>query len=624
MSHLIPESFLDELKSRVDLADIIQSHGVSLKKVGRNLAGLCPFHSEKSPSFSVNNEKQFYYCFGCGASGHAISFVSEYTGIPFRDAVKHLAGQVGMTVPEPERSDAQSAARDAAREYQKKLEILMETAAQWFQDQLQMPEAAFVREYVSQVRKLSNEAQAQYGVGYAPDGWDHLKLYLQKQGFSEKMMLDSGIITEQEGRGHTYDRFRNRIMFPIRNIRGKVIAFGGRVLDDSKPKYLNSPETKLYNKSAEVYGLLEARRNTRNLSRVLVTEGYMDVAALANAGITYAVASLGTAITKQQVDRMLHTSSQVVFCFDGDVAGQNAALKALQIIASRMIDGRDFRFMFMPDGQDPDNLVQRIGAEAFERLIDQSLPAVDFIQKISQNGLDLKRDGDQVAYAGRVSEWIQKLPQGLHKAKLLQATCHATGLEAEKVISAGIKADKPAQSTVLPQVDRSFQDTGLKHLEKNLCILFGLLWRNPSSVNLEQIRDLEKSFNRVLDDAKSRQPAVARLYPLAQDVAAVSQSILNLLQPGTNPAHLSQGVLHAYWHDTPVLELAQERLRLAEEGLVVWPENPAKAAEMLDSAIQWFTVKASRIQQQAEASQPASDLTARFAALKRMKLSGVA
>lgn len=616
MSHRIPDLFLDSLKSRLELSDLIQSYGVSLKKAGANFTGLCPFHNEKSPSFSVNNDKQFYYCFGCGANGDAIKFVSEHTGMPFRETVKQLAAQVGMEVPQPD-SSKENAAKEAQRAYQKKLEALMESAATWFQAQLQTDAGSLASHYLSQTRKLSSQTLAQYGVGYAPDQWDALKNHLLSQGYTDQMLIDTGMVSVQEGQNHTFDRFRNRVIFPIRNNRGKVVAFGGRVLDDSKPKYLNSPETQLYNKSTEVYGLIEARRNTRVLSRLLVVEGYMDVTALADAGITYATAPLGTAITEQQINKLLRSSSSLVFCFDGDEAGQKAALKALNIIAPKMLDARDFRFMFIPEGKDPDDLLQKVGVDAFNQMIYDALPALDYILKRSLGDLNLDREGDKVAYAMRIAEWVHKLPRSLHANKLLQIACTKTGLTEQALLSS-FKKETERSLMALPKVEVLEQSNDLKLLMKNLYTLFGLLWSRPEVARVDQLSSLGRVLGTLLKNTKEEGEALNSLNALINDVESLSRSIINLLH---NRIRLTQTVLHYYWHDTPLLGSVEGYQQAAKDWLTGIPEKPEATAAMLESIIQWFTKKANKIEQEAELEQSDMGLAARFELLRKMKMS---
>lgn len=623
MSYRIPDNFLDSLKSRLDLADIIQSHGVTLKKTGRNLVGLCPFHNEKSPSFSVNNENHFYYCFGCGASGDAITFVLERTGIAFRDAVQQLATQVGMDLPKPDLANQDFKAQEQ-RNYRKKLESLMESAANWFQLQLQTEEGSFANHYLHQIRRLDSGVLGSYGVGYAPNQWDSLKSYLLSQGYTDKMLIDSGMVSVQEGQNHTFDRFRGRVIFPIRNTQGKVAAFGGRVLDDSKPKYLNSPETHLYSKSNEVYGLLEARRNTRNLDRLIVVEGYMDVIALANASISNAVAPLGTAITEQQIDKLLRSSNHLVFCFDGDQAGQSAALKALEIITPKMIDARDFRFMLMPEGKDPNDLVLEIGANNFINLLDKSLPAIDYILKLALGDLDLTREGDKVAYAGRLAEWLHKMPDSLYASKLLQVACEKTGFDKDRVLLTA--AAKRKAAVTLPPTDKPGDDKDKRLLSRNLCTLFCLLWDHPELSDLTKLAQLEAALSNLIKDANSKTQSSETHITLLSNVLDLSKSIGHLLQLESNRANLSFVVLHYYWHGTPMLEALCRYREAAKDWLVDLPASSEGLTSSIEAIAQGLIEKSNQLQvkETTENQSENLNLSDRFKLIKEMKLSNPA
>lgn len=617
MSHLIPESFLDALKSRLELKEVIQSYGVTLKKSGRNHFGLCPFHNEKSPSFSVNNDKQFYYCFGCGATGHAISFVSEHTGISFRDAVKQLASQVGMDIPKNSTSKS-SAADNAKRAYKKKLEAIMESAASWFQVQLTTHAGAEAKHYLQHVRKLSENILNQYGVGYAPDQWSALKDYLLAQGYTEQMLIDSGMLTVNDDQNNSYDRFRNRVMFPIRDTRGKVIAFGGRVLDDSKPKYLNSPETQLYKKSFETYGLLEARRNTRNLNRLLIVEGYTDVLALADAGITYAAAPLGTSITEQQIDKLMRSSNALVFCFDGDDAGQKAALRTLEIITPKMINARDISFMFMPAGKDPDEMLSILGASGFSDLIDSGLPALDYILNISLGDLNLEHEGDKVTYARQVAEWLHKMPQSLHAVKLLKVVCGKTGLTENEVLSS---VQKTVKSTLMNLPDfNPIENKNFLLLKNNFYTLFTLLWAKPGCAKPEVLSDLSKSINTLMTDIKTKESSEATkdLERIANNIESLIKSIEKLLEIESNRIYISQSVLHYYWYECELLNAVEVYKERAKENLLNIPEKPDAAADMIESAALFLIKKAGEV----DLSNNSSELTVneRFAQLRAMKV----
>jgi len=367
MTGRIPQQFIDELMSRIDIVALVDAR-VPLRKTGQNYSARCPFHEEKSPSFTVSPTKQFYHCFGCGAHGTAIGFLMAYEHLNFVEAVQELAHQAGLDLPQSETGTPATAAPNAP------LYDVLERAAQFFRQQLrQHPHAV---DYLK-TRGLTGTIAAEFGIGYAPPGWNNL---LQHLGTSipGAHLLEAGLVAQKEQGGH-YDRFRNRIMFPIRDRRGRVIGFGGRVLDkDGTPKYLNSPETPIFHKGRELYGLFEAQQALRRLDRLLVVEGYMDVVALAQHDIRYAVATLGTATTEEHVERLFRAAPEVIFCFDGDRAGREAANRALEHTLPALREGRQARVLFLPEGEDPDSLVRREGKAKLEQRIAQSIPLSAF------------------------------------------------------------------------------------------------------------------------------------------------------------------------------------------------------------------------------------------------------
>ena len=378
---LIPQSFIADLLNRVDIVDVVGQH-VKLKKAGANYQGLCPFHSEKSPSFSVSPTKQFYHCFGCGAHGSAISFLMEYSGLGYVDAIEDLARSAGLDVPREERT-----ANDVARQQQAMaLSEVMSAAADWYRQQLKGNTRAV--EYLKG-RGLTGEIAKRYALGYTPDGWQGLEAVFGSYANEEiaKTLLEGGLLIQGEQTDSSqpvkrYDRFRDRIMFPIRNPKGQTIGFGGRILDQGEPKYLNSPETSLFSKGNTLYGLFEARQAIRAQEYVLVCEGYMDVVALAQLGFPNAVATLGTACTANHVRMLLRQTDKVVFSFDGDSAGQRAAQRALEACLPLMSDDKEIRFLFLPSEHDPDSYVRAYGAPAFEKVIKEAMSISSFFFKI--------------------------------------------------------------------------------------------------------------------------------------------------------------------------------------------------------------------------------------------------
>ena len=389
---LIPQSFIADLLNRVDIVDVVGQH-VKLKKAGANYQGLCPFHSEKSPSFSVSPTKQFYHCFGCGAHGSAISFLMEYSGLGYVDAIEELARSAGLDVPREERT-----ANDVARQQQAMaLSEVMSSAADWYRQQLKGSTRAV--EYLKG-RGLTGEIAKRYSLGYAPDGWQGLEAVFGSYANDEvvKTLVEGGLLIQgeqTEGSPVTkpavkrYDRYRDRVMFPIRNPKGQTIGFGARILDQGEPKYLNSPETPLFSKGNTLYGLFEARQAIRAQEYVLVCEGYMDVVALAQLGFPNAVATLGTACTANHVRMLLRQTDKVVFSFDGDSAGQRAAQRALEACLPLMSDDKEIRFLFLPTEHDPDSYVRAYGAPAFEKVIKEAMSISSFFFKIASEDHDL-------------------------------------------------------------------------------------------------------------------------------------------------------------------------------------------------------------------------------------------
>ena len=353
--------------NRVDIVDVVERY-VPLKRAGANFVACCPFHGEKTPSFTVSQSKQFYHCFGCGAHGSAIGFMIEYAGVGFIDAVKDLAQGAGMQMPEfkPERP------REKTEEGDDLYEVLLK-AAQYYRGQLK--DAPRAIEYLKK-RGLSGEVAKDFGIGYAPDGWQNLQA--EFPDYNSKALVAAGLVIQGD-ESKRYDRFRDRIMFPIVDQRGHIIGFGGRVLDKGEPKYLNSPETALFEKGRELYGLYQGRRAIREAGRAIVVEGYMDVVALAQHGIGYAVATLGTATTPTHVQKLLRQVDEVVFCFDGDDAGRRAARRALDNSLDQLVDGKQLSFLFLPQGEDPDTYVRKLGKDAFEKLLGDALPLSQFL-----------------------------------------------------------------------------------------------------------------------------------------------------------------------------------------------------------------------------------------------------
>ena len=419
MSGAIPQHFIDELLARADIVDII-GRRIPLKKAGREFQACCPFHTEKTPSFTVSPTKQFYHCFGCGAHGSALGFMMEYDRLSFPEAVEELATSMGLEVP-----------REAGFEQgpdHRPLYEMLDRAASYFSQQLrQHPQAPQAVDYL-RGRGLSGEIAAGFRIGYAPPGWDNL---LQALGDDEnriRLLRDTGLITEQDGK--RYDRLRDRIIFPIRDARGRVLGFGGRLLGDGKPKYLNSPETPVFHKGRELYGLYEARQADAHPARLLVVEGYMDVVALAQFGIDNAVATLGTATTNDHLEKLYRVTPELVFCFDGDRAGRDAAWKALNTVLPLLREGRQARFLFLPDGEDPDSLVRRIGSESMQAEIARSLPLSEFLFDKLAEQVDMSSLDGRARLGELARPLLDKLPPGMFRDMMQQALHERIGLAA--------------------------------------------------------------------------------------------------------------------------------------------------------------------------------------------------
>src|ERR687895_515300 len=396
---MIPDSFKQDLLNRVDIVDVVQRY-VQLRKAGANYVGLCPFHNEKSPSFSVSPAKQFYHCFGCGVHGNAIGFLMAYASMGYVDAVKELASQVGMQVPESRPRSPEEAAR---REREPDLYALMEKAMAFYRAELKKSPRAI--EYLKG-RGLTGEIAKRYRIGYAPDDWQGLKNAFDN--YEDKSLVDVGLVIQNE-EGKRYDRFRDRVMFPILNARGAVIGFGGRILDKGAPKYLNSPETPLFEKGRELYGLPQARDAIRAAGRALVVEGYMDVVALAQFGVGYAVATLGTATTPVHVSKLLRLADELVFCFDGDAAGRKAAWRALEVSLPLAPDHKPIRFLFLPEGEDPDSYVRKNGREGFEGRVREAETLSQFLLAQLRSECDLATAEGRARFVSVSKQHVQKI-----------------------------------------------------------------------------------------------------------------------------------------------------------------------------------------------------------------------
>ncbi len=424
MAGRIPKQFIDELLTRSDIVDVIDAR-VPLKKAGKDYKACCPFHEEKTPSFTVSADKQFYHCFGCGAHGSAIGFLMDYEHMSFVEAVEDLARRAGLAIPKEAgiTSDAETG------------EDLLETmraAARFYRLQLrEHPQAARAVEYLKG-RGITGEIAHEFGLGFAPEGWDNLLRALGKDNDSREALTHAGLTVKKESGGF-YDRFRDRIMFPIEDHRGRVVAFGGRVLDKGEPKYLNSPETPLFHKGRELYGLYQARAAIKREDRVLVVEGYMDVVALAQFGVDFAVATLGTATTRDHLDRLFRHAPEVIFCFDGDRAGREAAWRALENALPVLREGRQISFLFLPEGEDPDTLVRREGREAFLARLKSAIPLPDYLFDSLSRQVDLGRLDGRARLVELARPLLSKMPQGVLLQMMLDRLAEITRIDRGKL-----------------------------------------------------------------------------------------------------------------------------------------------------------------------------------------------
>jgi DNA primase len=424
----IPQSFVQELLARADVVEIVGRH-VQLKKGGANFLGLCPFHGEKSPSFTVSPSKQFYHCFGCGKHGDALRFLMDYAGMNFVEAVKDLAGQYGMQVPEDDSSPAERARAAEQKQKQATLTDVLEKAGAAYRKHLRESPRAI--DYLKG-RGLSGEIAKRFGLGYAPEGWRTLASVFPQ--YDDPLLAESGLVIVHEEDDKRYDRFRDRIMFPIRNVKGECIGFGGRVLGDGTPKYLNSPETPVFSKGRELYGLFEARDALRDKGYVLVTEGYMDVVALAQLGFPNAVATLGTACTTDHVQKLFRFTDSVVFSFDGDAAGRRAARKALDGALPYATDVRTVKFLFLPPEHDPDSYIREFGQDAFARYVGDATPLSRFVIEVVREGCDLTTAEGRAHLAANAKPLWSQLPEGALKRQLLGEIAELVQLGSQELL----------------------------------------------------------------------------------------------------------------------------------------------------------------------------------------------
>lgn len=506
MAGRIPQPFIDDLIDRSDIVEIVSAR-LQLKKSGKNYSACCPFHDEKTPSFTVSPQKQFYYCFGCGAGGNVIGFLMEHDHLDFPQAVEHLAKAAGMEIPREESSP------QAEAQQRRRLDIYseLEEASRFYQLQLRKHQPAI--DYLKS-RGLTGQIAKEFALGYAPNEWDSLIKLKAGNPEALRLLAEGGMLIKRDDDGKQqnsdlrpsssnershYDRFRDRVMFPIRDQRGRVIAFGGRVLGEQKPKYLNSPETPVFHKSRELYGLYEALQQRQRPDELIVVEGYMDVVALAQFGVRNAVATLGTSVGSAHMDRIFRHVSKVVFCFDGDNAGRTAAQRALDACLPAMLDGRQARFLFLPEGEDPDSIVRSEGAKGFQERTDNAKTLSDFVFELAGEGLDLSTTDHKALYAHKSLPYIQQLPKGLLQSILIQRLADETGLEKQQLLDS-IKSQPasvskqpvespPQKSETQEKTDEAAPKNQAGRISENFKKLLVLILQAPRLALSEELDD---------------------------------------------------------------------------------------------------------------------------------------
>ncbi|EIF8962491.1 DNA primase [Vibrio parahaemolyticus] len=500
MAGHIPRSFIDDLLARLDIVDIIDAR-VKLKKKGKNYGACCPFHNEKTPSFSVSQEKQFYHCFGCGAHGNVIDFMMEFERLEFVEAIEELASYLGLDVPREQRSGGGgqfNSGPQASSSEKRSLYDLMGSIAQFYRNQLKQPSSKVAIEYLKD-RGLSGEIVQKFGIGYVADEWDLVRKNFGQNKDNQDMLVTGGMLIEND-KGNRYDRFRGRIMFPIRDRRGRVIGFGGRVLGEGTPKYLNSPETPIFHKGKELYGLYEVLQAHREPAQILVVEGYMDVVALAQYGVDYSVASLGTSTTGDHIQMLFRQTNTVVCCYDGDRAGKEAAWRALENALQFLKTGNTLKFLFLPDGEDPDSYVRKYGKAAFEQQIEQATPLSSYLfdNLIELHQINLGNNEGKSALRAYASALIDKIPDPYFQELLEKLLDERTGFDNR------LRQPRKKISKTRPQPHKEIKRTPMREV-------IALLIQNPSYAqmvpDLSSVRDLSipglSLFADVLDKCQA-------------------------------------------------------------------------------------------------------------------------
>ncbi|NIF21354.1 DNA primase [Candidatus Pantoea multigeneris] len=511
MAGRIPRVFISDLLARTDIVDLIDAR-VKLKKQGKNYHACCPFHNEKTPSFTVNGDKQFYHCFGCGAHGNAIDFLMNFDRLEFVESVEELATMNGLEVP----YEAGNGPNQMERHQRQSLYQLMDKLNGFYQQSLQQNQAQPARDYLVH-RGLSEEVISHFAIGYAPPGWDNVLKRFGQQREDRESLMEAGMLVSND-KGRTYDRFRERVMFPIRDKRGRVIGFGGRVLTNDTPKYLNSPETPIFHKGRQLYGLYEAHQRHPQPARLLVVEGYMDVVALAQFGVDYAVASLGTSTTAEHIQLLFRTTEQVICCYDGDRAGREAAWRALETALPYMNDGRQLRFMFLPDGEDPDTLVRKEGKAAFEARMEQAMPLSEFLFETLLPQVDLSSRDGKARLSALALPLITQVPGETLRIYLRQTLGNKLGI-----------LDDAQLDKLMPKQAASNQPSAAPALKRTtMRVVVALLIQNP------QMAELVPSLDGLTQSKMAGLPLFVELVARCNENPGLTTGQLLELYRGTN------------------------------------------------------------------------------------------
>ena len=561
MKGSIPRTFIDDILTKINIVDLINSR-VKLKKAGRDYQACCPFHHEKTPSFTVSDKKQFYHCFGCGAHGNAISFLMEYDKLEFLEAVEELAGFLGLEIPYEKRPHFNDNGKQVNFQTKRNLYELMQEIAKFYQQQLPLNIPA--QSYLQQ-RGLSPEIIERFQIGYVPNAMDTVYRQFGKTREEQQKLFDLGMLSRND-RGNVYDKFRNRIMFPIRDRRGRTVAFGGRVLTDEKPKYLNSPETITYHKGSELYGLFEALQADDSPQKLLVVEGYMDVVALAQFGVNYAVASLGTSTTSEQIQLLFRSTEQVICCYDGDRAGRDAAWRALENALPYLEDGRQLKFIFLPDDEDPDSFIRQFGKQGFEEYIEKAQSLSEFLFAHLTPQVDFSSKEGKAKLAALAIPLIKQIPGDVLRLDLRNTLAKKLGI-----------LDPTQLESLLPNPAKSHNETTVPTMQFKrtpMRILIALLLQNPELVKF--IPDLEPLKN--LDEPG---------YDLLAELTALCREKIGI----------SAGQLLEHWRDTPQQGTLEKLLawnHLIEDDKI---EDTFRETlryfylQLVDKRIQWLIAK---------------------------------